>query len=543
MKRLLSLLLACAMLCALLAACGTEPAVTPDSPDVSDTPGEPAETPDSPAAPTETPDAAASDEPAAPAEITYPLVDSPVTFEVIGNGQITSGYPQLDADLNNVLAVQKVSEVTGVNIQWNMPADTATTVSLMLVSEDYCDGLMGYTSWLGNSLDYNVEEEIILDLSDMLETYCPNYWNAVHADDETRRAAITDEGRFAAMYKLTDKRPECYLGYYISTPVLEEAGFSATNLPVTYDDFEAILAAGKDDCSNAPLYVDQSTLMAGFDVRNGFCHNGDNRLFFGPTSENYKAYLTTLADWNAKGYIEVDFATRVSFFLDSGVFMGREVIAYPSTFGFRSVFEGAGLDITSIPYPKQNAGDLRYQSGAVNDGIVCGDALVIFSTTKQPELLAQWFDYTYSEEGAIVANLGVQGVSWDFDENGDYVYPLDPEADVNLLTFNSMMPFRSLTWREYIGEDPARTNDRAVWGADWSYEKHYSQGSLTAKESEAVSGKLNDINTYVSEYTLGVISGTRSLDEWDSYVAYIESQGLAEITAAYQAAHDRYLAR
>ncbi len=547
MKRTLAILLAMLMLVSMLAACSNQPATpdtdpstatdtpTVDEPSTDPADGEPTEAPVE--EPAETPT-----EPAA-AVISYPLVDNPVTYEVIANGQISHGYPELEGDLNNVLAVQKVSEITNVNINWEMPMDTSTTVSLMLVSEDYTDGMMGYTTWLGSSLDYCVEEEIILDLGPIFKEYCPNYWNAIHADEDTRRAAVTDSGNYAAMYKLTDKRPECYLGYYVSTPVLEEAGFSASNLPVTYEDFESILAAGKDDCNAAPLYLDQATLLAGYDVGTKFNHTGDNRLFFGPTSENYRNYLSMLADWNAKGYIEPDFATRITFFVDAGVFMSRDVIAYPSTFAFRSVFEGAGLDITSIPYPKLNADDLRYQSGAVNDGVVCGDAVVIFATTEQPELLAQWFDYTYSEEGSIVANLGVEGISYDFDEAGNYVYPLNPEDDVDLLTFNSMMTFKSLTWREYIGESEARANDRAVWGADWSYEKHYAQGSLTAEESENVSTIMTDIDTYVSEFTLGVIAGTRSIDEWDEYVAYIESLGLADCLEAYQAAHDRYQQR
>lgn len=535
MKRSLAFALSLLILLSLFTACSATPTNT------ASTDPAPAEPPTPSAAePTEPDTPVASTEPIA---ISYPLTDTPVTFNVIANGQISQSVPEMQNDLNQVLAVQEISRITGVDIDWEMPADTATTVSLMLVSEDYSDGLVGYTSWLGNSLDYCVEEDILLDLTDILQNYCPNYWNTIHEDESILRDAITDNGRLPAMYKITDQRPECYLGYYIRTDVLESAGFSAENLPVTYDDLETILLTGKNSASNAPLYLDQTTLLAGYDLTTGFVHNGDQQLYFGPTSEHYKAYLTMLANWNAQGFIDKDFATRISFFLDPGLMMSGEVIAYPGVFSFRNVFENAGLSVTSIPYPKLQVEDLRYQAGAVNDAQVCGDALMIFSTTEQPELLAQWFDFTFSEEGALIANLGIQGQSYDFDENGSYIYPLDPEANVDLLSFSSMMVFKSLTWREYIGEAEIVTEDRAKWGADWSYEKHNAQGALTAEESEAISSAMTDINTYVSEFSLGVIAGSRSLNDWDEYVAYLNTLGLADCQQAYQAAHNRYLAR
>lgn len=544
MKRTFAILLATLMLLSLLSGCANKPAAT--TPPAADTASDAnkTETPaDEPVdEPAEAPADEPVEEPAAPAEITYPLTDEPVTFSLLANSMITGSIPEINSDLNNVLAVQKISEITCVYIDWEMPGDITTTLSLMYVSEDYTDGLMTMSNSVGQSLDYLVEEEILYDLTDIIKESCPNYYQLISANDQVRREVTTDGGRLATMTKIREKRDECYQGYYVIDSVLEEAGFSATNLPVTYEDLEKILVAGQDDATNAPLYLDHGVMMAGYDVNFTFCHNGDNQLKYGYASENFKQYLAMLSDWYSRGLIDRDFATRITFFLDPGLMMAGDVIAFPGVFTFRQLFENAGKSVTSIPWPKLNEGDLRYQSGGVVPLIAGPDSLMIFTACEDPVMLAQWCDFGYSEEGAIIANFGVEGESYELDADGNFVYPLN-DWDPDLCSYNSMMPFHIKSWREYIGEAPVVTEDRAKWEKDWAPIPHTFDGSLTSEESEEVSAMMSDIQTYANEYMLGVIVGSRSLDEWDEYVAYLNSLGLEECTAVYQAAQDRFWAR
>ena len=64
--------------------------------------------------------------------------------------------------------------------------------------------------------------------------------------------------------------------------------------------------------------------------------------------------------------------------------------------------------------------------------------------------------------------------------------------------------------------------------------------SLTKEESETARSPLADIQTYVDENVAKFINGTRSLDEFDDFVADIEGMGLADIIEVYQAALERY---
>ncbi len=548
MKKTLATLLAVLMLLSLLTACAdtNAPAETPADSTTEPTPVE------EPAAPAEAPAEEPVETPVEEtATVSYPLSEEPVHYTVMANGRILAAAPGLE-NLNDCLAIKAVSEKTNVFIDWECPADSAMQqqVSLMLVSEDFTDGLIYYPASMGSSLDYLIEEEILLDLKDEIYANCPNYLAVLESDESVMKGAMTDGGHMGAMYKITDRRPECFGGFYVTTKVLEEAGFSANNLPVTYDDFEALLAAGMDDASNAPLYLDgtaRNILAAGFDIdlNSGFVHNGDNQLFFSETSESYKEWLTMMSDWCAKGYLDKDFASRQIFFFDNGLLLSGDVAVMPGVFSFSTLYTNQGLSVQPIPYPVKDAADqTRYLAAGTNDERINQDSLMIFTACEKPTLLLQFFDYGYSDEGSITANFGVLGESYDLDENGKPVPRPLPEGQVEqFVNYGSMIPMLSLTWREYIGEPELATLSREIWEENWSYENHKAFGTLTAEESENVSGILNDINTYVEEYTFGILSGTRSLDEWEEYVAYIESLGLADVTDAYQAAHDRYLAR
>ena len=64
--------------------------------------------------------------------------------------------------------------------------------------------------------------------------------------------------------------------------------------------------------------------------------------------------------------------------------------------------------------------------------------------------------------------------------------------------------------------------------------------SLTEEESETARSPLADIQTYVDENVAKFINGTRSVDEFDAFVADIEGMGLADIIGVYQAALEHY---
>ena len=64
--------------------------------------------------------------------------------------------------------------------------------------------------------------------------------------------------------------------------------------------------------------------------------------------------------------------------------------------------------------------------------------------------------------------------------------------------------------------------------------------SLSAAESQAISSKLNEINTYAEEMYIKFIIGTVPLSDFDKYVNQFKQMGIDEVIKVYQAALIRY---
>lgn len=67
--------------------------------------------------------------------------------------------------------------------------------------------------------------------------------------------------------------------------------------------------------------------------------------------------------------------------------------------------------------------------------------------------------------------------------------------------------------------------------------------TLTSDEAEEYSRYYSDIKTFVDEYTLGVIMGNRTTDDWDNFVAELKNLNVERCIELYQNALNRYNAR
>ena len=74
---------------------------------------------------------------------------------------------------------------------------------------------------------------------------------------------------------------------------------------------------------------------------------------------------------------------------------------------------------------------------------------------------------------------------------------------------------------------------------------HLMPGALTmtAEESSSIATEATAIDAQANEMITKFIVGQESLDNWDSFVATLNSLGLEHVLEVRQAAYDRFLAR
>jgi putative aldouronate transport system substrate-binding protein len=291
-------------------------------------------------------------------------------------------------------------------------------------------------------------------------------------------------------------------------------------------------------------------LIPGYGVGSDFVQI-DGKAAYGPMTDDYRKFLEMVSTWYSEGLIDKDFMTRRHFYLDFGEFLNGSFALYPMVSGFYDTFANAGMKITALPYAKLNEGDKRYINSGSAESTLSGSTGAITTNCKDPETLAKWFDYLYSEDGSRLASYGVEGQTYTLVnekpvftdlilKNKDNLTVSDAK---NAYTFAQLFPFLVQTERENAALSEGAIKATEIWDTDWDLSKSRSiQGDLTADESAEYSAKYNDINTFVTEFKTQVISGAKKLDDntWNEFVNQLKSMGIDRCIELRQAALDRF---
>ncbi len=467
--------------------------------------------------------------------------------------------------------IAQVEELTGVHIEFTEVSSAAESESfnLMIAGGDYADIIYNFAKLYSGGIDNAVENEVIVDLSDYLDA-TPCFASILSADDEVRKAATTDSGVIGSFYSFYESTPYTTTGLTIRGDWLEELGLDS---PVTYDDMENVLLAFKSAYDpEYPLYISScGTILEmtyGYSV--AYSVSGDNStlfcaqdgtVVFSATTDNFREYLVMMHRWYEEGLISKDFATDGDW-----MFMNSEYQAMMSTGNVGIVSLGAGLysqfistgvdldsdyTLTGIVNPRitEDQGAATPASGRTSDAIFS-----ISNANGSAELACQWCDFWYTTEGSMLSNYGIEDVSYTIGEDGtpeytDMILNNETYSDrsmKNLYSFNAnslMDPAKDLNGISDEGYAAVE-----VWRNDLQNESFetisMTKLSLTTDESDRYSTICADAQTYCLEKILCFINGSLSIDDdWDNFVAVLESMGIDEATAIVQDAYDRYLAR
>ncbi len=585
-SRTISLLLTVLLLSAMLAGCSSEagpgsPANTP----AADTPTEiPAENADTPQAetPSNTPEAPAEapeDEPAnVPAEpvvydnlldamnastlpaVTLPIAEELTTITVFTHSMIDEmlGYK----NLNDAPIWMEAEARTNVHFEWTLANEVSAQFSLMLVSEEFTDLAAGCSSFLTGGFDYNIEEGIIKNLADLVPVYAPHYYELLCADESTRKACYTDAGNMGALNILRIDAEPNFLGWVIREDRMKAVGFEGT--PETYADWETILQGFKDNGMGG-LYLGSAQmddLGIGYGARNAYLVDDNQQVYFGAISNEYKAYLAMLSDWITKGYVEFDLANPLPWNYDFSYLYSGDYSMIYGLYTFHDLYQMYGretdpnFNAVGIPFPTVNEEDVLSCYGygmAANSK--SGFDIIAFEGSDMTETMLQWFDYMNTYDGWLLGNYGIEGVSYNLDENGQPVFTELITAHPDGYTKTQLLDAYAMN-QKFMG---LYDYNRAYGGVSeegmalidlWDQESASAIRSklpditMTVEESEELGTRQSDISTYVSEYVLRVATGADDLEStWDAFVANVQAMDLQGCIDIYQAAVDRYNAR
>jgi len=479
-----------------------------------------------------------------------PIVDEPVTFTAWNFWSEGSANLGLK-DYNDVTAHKELAERTGVHIEWRLPplGQEMENYNVMISSGDYPDIIIAPFQMYPGGYDRAIDDGVHLDLTDLVQEYIPNYYEFINSDPEIRREVVTDSGRISVIYNLQGVPDEGGgAGPVVRGDWLEELEL---DIPKTYDDWYEMLVAFRDKKNvEAPMYLFRTgvntfnIMLSGFNVAKGFMQV-DGEVKYGPIEEGYREYVELMHKWYSEGLIDRDFYTRMD-----GFFPPTELTTtgrtgawweFGSMLTLRTIqAEDPNYRLQPVPHPTKNEGDPIHVGN--RPFYNRGSATAITTNCEQPEIVAKWINYLFSEEGSLLANYGVEGETFKFNDDGkpEFIIP-EGTTPQDFMSQHIMMtePFIFDTERNYVTLDEAAIEGHKMWSVpDGSYDM--PPVTTTSEEETEFAQIMGDIETYVDEMTVKFIIGDEPLENYDAFIERIKSMNIDRAIEIQQGALERY---
>lgn len=549
-RKALSLILAAALVTGLLSGCGESGQETSqDSAEATENQTSDAETAEEEKAEETADETSSSDE----ASI-YPL-DTDVTLRYwsISNKPYTSYSDYTESPFH-----VKLSENTGVDIQWEFPAegvDNETAYNLMMTDPDLPDII-----WYGfNNAQELLDDGILVNLDDYIE-YAPNLAKYLEENPSVDKAVRSEKG---ALYMFPWVRGDSWLctfrGMAVRGDWLEEQQMEA---PTTLDELDELAHVFKDKYNAYFSTVDgwlyDGGISTAFNTWEEYYIDDDRTVHYGPANDGWREYLTFMKGWYDDGIIDPDLATVDSNILKTKVLNDEVGIAFTSggtVNTWMNEIEALGSSATWTPIlnPVKNKGDITPLSQM--DPPITGGGAVITTNCKDIETAVRFLDYAYSEEGAMYYNFGTEGETYTIDADGNVTYTdlimKDPDgvnAAIDKYCGTQWSTASIQDKRMYVQKNvPLVVDCIDTWTMNTENYKHKFYGVVyTPEEANELTPLETAVKDYMQQMKMKAFSGQVDFSDdavWNEYLEELDARGLQRILEIKQAQVDRADAR
>lgn len=573
-KKLLALLMAMCLVLGLFVGCGAEAqseavaseAQTSQAAEAPDVPvEEPVEEPASVEA------ASLVEEPQEP-ELELPTISYPLGSDlelVFWTDFDSNAFGSFGLNsYNDLQALDLVEEKTGVRYVFNEVSffSASEQFNLMIASGDWPDVLKAgryYTGGLGQALS----DDVILDLTDMLMENAPDYYQALENANQVTKDSIRTDGRDLMMVSLFDT----YIndgGAFARGDLLDGIG---AQWPDTFDGYVDLLYQWKDAYGSSHTYpADPGGGMSGAEAHFGsalFSFRSDTNdlavyvdegtVYSGAVSDGYRDYLELAAQLYADGIFNEEFYVSE---LGRGDTMGYAASGDLVSWGGRADTmndvlsytdaEGAYVIPVTTYFPGES-GEYDFMDEIVYANT---DGISITTACLEPEMALQFFNWFYTQEGARLANYGIEEVSYTVGEDGTISYTdlilNNPEG----MNFNTAVAIYSMSGVVTLTDNTAKLaaySDEVVEAIELfsdltgksSLHTYPNGAALSALEADSIGNQLTAVCSYAAEQCLKFVVGSEPLNDetWSAYVENCKGLGIEDCLEVYQQAYDDYV--
>lgn len=481
---------------------------------------------------------------------------SDVDFTMLLNmNPLTSNFI---VDFDNHIGASGIEQRTGKSVDYisSMVGEEATSFLFMMVGRELPDLLkIDLETNYSGGVESAIEDGMVLDATQLVAQYAPYFMSYLEGDSQYQKSAYTDSGRlaqFGATIVAEQLRDIPMYGPMVNQDYLDQCGLEP---PTTIADWEEMLQAFQEIGVKYPLSfgaetdfsVLYDTFASCFGVTAGDSYfHEEGVVKYSPLEAGYYDFLVLMNRWYEKGWLDVGFAGKDQETVESGFLAGT----VGATVAHCNLSAREGSNLIPVSYPVILEGDPIATRHFTPDFI--GEPIFIHSEAENPKELIEWVDFFYSEEGKMLTNWGEEGVTYQYNEEGqpeftDFVLENpDNQPVVFVLAENvlqEMALVQDIDFEMQFYSDPRQQNCWDVWSSATSNNCMPSHMTYTLSEREIFTFELDKLPKYVQEMTVKFITGQESFEKYDKFISGMLQLDAQEFLEINQAAYDRYIER
>ncbi len=397
------------------------------------------------------------------------------------------------------------------------------------------------------------ESGLIIDLTPYIEADMPNLAALLKENSQWEKAITLKDGAIAALPGLTQMQTNNAM--WINTQWLQNVKME---VPTDKASFEAVLKAfktqdpnknGKDD--EIPL-----TFLGTWDIKFlahafGIIANDYNiyvneagQVCYLAYAENVRDFVAWVRDLYTQGLIDKNgFTTTDSLrqITDEKAAVTYGIIMGSSPVNLLPKADTTVYDIMN-PLIYNNTQVYRDLTGNVTRGTLC-----ITKSCKDPHALLKAVDYLYTDEGAMLAQVGIEGVEYTVEENGKWALKVDENTDLNttmreatITDGGSLSYFVSAKSMLNFSDEKTVKNFEQLNSFNQLCQMPYPLVVLDQATQTRVDGLQKTLGRLLDMHLGRFILGQVELNDenWNALLLQLNENGLDEFMAIWQKAYD-----
>lgn len=494
--------------------------------------------------------------------ITYPMADAG-TF-TYGMTLATAWSDRFDS-FDQLPLGKELEKQTGFDMDM-IHVENKQAMNLLLASGELPDAI-GYNFQLNytGGEEKAIQDGLIYPMSkEFVQKNAPDYWKVISSNPDILKQVTTPEGDiYGFAFILGDELLKGGYGLIVRDDWCEELGIE---LPETADEYYAMLKAFKEKknveiplCVNMDYLKDmlnRGIITSPFGLVTMDTYVDQDKVKIGYSQPEFKGVLEWLHKLYAEGLLDPNFATLDKETITANMLTGKAGASSGTCGSILGTWLTTNKNVEnySLAGTKNlvaKRGDTPMYGHYNTD--VAGGVTAITTACKDPEKIARFINYGYTEQGHMLYNFGIEGQSYEM-KDGEPVFTDLILNNPDGLTIQQALSEYELAYGngpfvqdknyllQYYQED-AQKEALEVWADNNAKDYKLPRITINAEQSGEYSSLLSELETYRDEMIIKFIRGEESLDNFDKYLSTLKSMGIDNVQEIVQNALDEYRSR